>query len=51
MRASGTLARGIIFVYDITRRDTFENLAEIWQREVDMYSTVRTPYNLNPVHP
>lgn len=33
-------AQGIIFVYDITRRDTFENLAEIWQREVDMYSTV-----------
>lgn len=33
-------AQGIIFVYDITRRDTFDNLAEIWQREVDMYSTV-----------
>jgi len=26
-------AQGIVFVYDITRRDTFDNLAEIWQRE------------------
>ena len=33
-------AQGIVFVYDITRRDTFDDLAEIWQREVDMYSTV-----------
>ena len=34
-------AQGVIFVYDIARRETFENLAEIWAREVDMYGTVR----------
>lgn len=33
-------AQGIIFVYDVTRQETFESLAEIWLREVDMYSTV-----------
>lgn len=33
-------AQGIIFVYDVTRRETFENLEDIWMREVDMYSTV-----------
>jgi GTPase SAR1 family protein len=33
-------AQGIIFVYDVTRRETFESLADIWMREVDMYSTV-----------
>ena len=27
-------------VYDITRRETFENLSEVWMREVTMYSTV-----------
>jgi Ras-related protein Rab-18 len=27
-------------VYDITRRDTFENLSEVWLREVEMYSTL-----------
>jgi Ras-related protein Rab-18 len=27
-------------VYDMSRRETFENLAEIWAREVDMYGTV-----------
>jgi len=25
----------------VTRRETFENLSEIWLREVDMYSTVQ----------
>mmetsp|Transcript_22746 Transcript_22746/g.31707 ORF Transcript_22746/g.31707 Transcript_22746/m.31707 type:complete len:202 (+) Transcript_22746:156-761(+) len=34
-------AQGIILAYDVTRRDTFENLSEIWLREVDMYSTVQ----------
>jgi small GTP-binding protein len=34
-------AQGVVFVYDLTRRETFENLAEIWAREVDMYGTVR----------
>ncbi|GAB4822438.1 hypothetical protein N2152v2_009484 [Parachlorella kessleri] len=33
-------AQGIIFVYDVTRRETFESLGDIWMREVDMYSTV-----------
>lgn len=33
-------AQGIIFVYDVTRRETFDNLEDIWMREVDMYSTV-----------
>ena len=27
-------------VYDITRRETFDNLSEVWLREVNMYSTV-----------
>lgn len=26
-------------VYDVTRRETFTNLSEIWAREVDLYST------------
>ena len=26
--------------YDVTRRETFESIADIWMREVDMYSTV-----------
>jgi len=33
-------AQGVIFVYDISRRETFQNLAGIWAREVDMYATV-----------
>lgn len=33
-------AQGIIFVYDITRRETFTNLSEVWLREVDMYCTI-----------
>lgn len=27
-------------VYDVTRRETFEDLASIWLNEVEMYSTV-----------
>lgn len=27
-------------VYDVTRRETFESLGDIWMQEVDMYSTV-----------
>ena len=27
-------------VYDITRRETFDNLSEVWLREVEMYATV-----------
>jgi hypothetical protein len=26
-------------VYDVSRRETFDNLKEIWLREVDMYSS------------
>ncbi|WOL13831.1 Small GTP-binding domain containing protein [Canna indica] len=30
---------GIIMVYDVTRRDTFKNLVDIWAKEVAIYST------------
>ncbi|GIL64998.1 hypothetical protein Vafri_18833 [Volvox africanus] len=33
-------AQGIIFVYDVTRRETFESLDANWMREFDIYSTV-----------
>ncbi|OAY81708.1 ras-related protein RABC2a-like [Ananas comosus] len=32
-------AHGIILVYDVTRRETFTNLAEIWAKEIELYST------------
>ncbi|KAK8633071.1 hypothetical protein V6N13_013925 [Hibiscus sabdariffa] len=32
-------AQGIILVYDVTRRETFTNLSEVWSREVELYST------------
>ncbi|KAK1361551.1 Ras-related protein RABC1 [Heracleum sosnowskyi] len=32
-------AQGIILVYDVTRRDTFTNLSEVWSKEIDLYST------------
>nr|XP_043613398.1 ras-related protein RABC2a-like [Erigeron canadensis] len=32
-------AHGIILVYDVTRRESFTNLSEIWAREVELYST------------
>lgn len=32
-------AHGIILVYDVTRRETFTNLTEIWAKEVELYST------------
>ncbi|KAA0040756.1 hypothetical protein IC582_024730 [Cucumis melo] len=32
-------AQGIIMVYDVTRRDTFTNLSEVWAKEIDLYST------------
>ena len=34
-------AQGIIYVYDVTKRETFEAIEEVWQKEVEMYSTVR----------
>ncbi|XP_063948849.1 ras-related protein RABC2a-like isoform X3 [Daucus carota subsp. sativus] len=32
-------AHGIVLVYDVTRRETFTNLSNIWAKEVDLYST------------
>ncbi|KAA8516593.1 hypothetical protein F0562_016901 [Nyssa sinensis] len=37
-------AQAIILVYDVTRRETFTNLSDVWAKEVDLYST-----NLNCV--
>jgi len=34
-------AHGVILVYDVTRRETFDNLKDIWLREVEMYSSER----------
>lgn len=33
-------AQGIVLVYDVSRAETFDSLADIWLREVDMYGTV-----------
>ncbi|XP_050228048.1 ras-related protein RABC2a-like [Mercurialis annua] len=32
-------AHGIILVYDVTRKQSFTNLANLWIKEVDLYST------------
>ncbi|CAA2995572.1 ras-related RABC2a-like [Olea europaea subsp. europaea] len=32
-------AQGIVLVYDVTRRDTFTNLSDVWAKEVELYST------------
>ncbi|XP_068642558.1 ras-related protein RABC2a-like isoform X1 [Aristolochia californica] len=32
-------AQGIILVYDVTRRETFTNLSDVWVKEVELYST------------
>nr|GME14576.1 ras-related protein RABC2a-like [Ipomoea batatas] len=32
-------AQGIILVYDVTRRETFLNLSDIWAKEIELYST------------
>ncbi|KAE9621799.1 hypothetical protein Lal_00032973 [Lupinus albus] len=32
-------AQGIILVYDVTRRDTFTNLSEVWSKELELNST------------
>ena len=29
----------IFSVYDVTRRETFTNLSDIWAKEIDLYST------------
>ncbi|CAN4121482.1 unnamed protein product [Withania somnifera] len=31
-------AQGIILVYDVTRRETFTNLSDVWAKEVELYS-------------
>jgi len=33
-------AQAIIFAYDVSRRETFDSIGEIWMKEVEMYSTV-----------
>ncbi|GAQ90434.1 Rab family GTPase [Klebsormidium nitens] len=32
-------AQGIILAYDVTRRETFTDLSDIWLKEVELYST------------
>ncbi|KAL8141377.1 hypothetical protein V2J09_007398 [Rumex salicifolius] len=32
-------AQGVIMVYDVTRRETFTNLSDIWNKEIDLYLT------------
>ncbi len=32
-------AQGVILVYDVTKRETFTNLSDIWLKEVERYST------------
>ncbi|XP_028780378.1 ras-related protein RABC2a-like isoform X1 [Neltuma alba] len=32
-------AHGVILVYDVTRRETFKNLEDLWAKEVELYST------------
>jgi len=29
----------MVTVYDVTRRETFTNLRDIWAKEIDLYST------------
>lgn len=31
-------AQGIILVYDVTRRETFTNVSDVWAKEVELYS-------------
>ncbi|KAF5953907.1 hypothetical protein HYC85_006763 [Camellia sinensis] len=32
-------AQGILLVYDVTRKETFTNLSDVWTKEIDLYST------------
>lgn len=34
-----TMCSKLSTVYDVTRRDTFTNLSEVWSKEIDLYST------------
>ncbi|KAK8935097.1 Ras-related protein RABC1 [Platanthera zijinensis] len=31
--------QGIILVYDVSERETFSNLSEVWAKEIELYST------------
>ena len=33
----------MIFVYDVTRRETLDNLDDVWMPEVDTFKTVEHP--------
>lgn len=33
-------AHGVVFVYDVTSRESFENARETWRKEVEMYGTI-----------
>ncbi len=33
-------AQGVILTFDVTRRETYEDLERIWMKEVDIYSNV-----------
>ncbi|MGA0104453.1 MAG: hypothetical protein ACO3LH_12180, partial [Steroidobacteraceae bacterium] len=33
-------AHAVVFAYDVTRRETFDSLEDVWMREVEMYATV-----------
>ncbi|XP_019258309.1 PREDICTED: ras-related protein RABC1-like [Nicotiana attenuata] len=32
-------AQGIVLVYDVTRKDTFTDLSDVWVKEVELYCT------------
>ncbi|XP_039015951.1 ras-related protein RABC1-like [Hibiscus syriacus] len=32
-------AQGVVLVYDVTRRETFTNLIEVWTKEFELYTT------------
>ncbi|KAJ3682546.1 hypothetical protein LUZ60_015119 [Juncus effusus] len=32
-------AQGIILVYDVTKRETFTNLSDVWAKEIELYSS------------
>ena len=33
-------AQGVVFVYDIASKESFESVEKVWQKEVDLYSTI-----------
>ncbi|KAK9804093.1 hypothetical protein WJX73_006456 [Symbiochloris irregularis] len=36
-------AHGIVYLFDVTREETFEGIKEVWMPEVAMYSTLEHP--------